>query len=144
MHKRPCSLKPQWHEPRTMRGTPYVARTLYPRTADLLEERTYVRVRRETEINPNFSHDQLDCVDRGRTNGDTMGEGWTHGGKGCRKGWEGGNKLTWRVCRRLRDKYVRSIMLKISIFYDGENARSVKLPQMRNVFNVGFSRIQVC
>lgn len=47
-----------------------------------------------------------------------------------------GNKSTLRVCQGLRDKYVRSIMLKTSIFYTTREMHGpARLPQMRNVFN---------
>lgn len=91
-----------------------------------------------TEINLNFSCDQLDRVDRERTNRDTIakGEQW---GTWRMPEWRE-NKSTLRASE-LRDKYTRSIMLKTSIFHDGAKC-TTRLPQgyrkCGNIFNSVF------
>lgn len=64
--------KPQWHEP-PQYVHPFVVHPRRPVNRRSALPRSGERVR--TEINPNFSCDQLDRVDWGRTNRDTIAKG---------------------------------------------------------------------
>lgn len=85
MHKRTCSRNLNGcvyvHEPpQCVRILLHCSRTLCdPRTTDSIfprcDECVRVRACARMKINPNFSRDQLDRVDRGRTNRDTIAKG---------------------------------------------------------------------